>query len=194
MRRYLTIFAILLTIAASAQGGYAGKRFVFSYSPAYSCIFQGASLSPYPVHHHKVELGMSLGNHVQINVNAEKSMHFKSVDMTKINDRTLGLNILFYKSWKGAYAPIGSYIGVGYNIGKQLIADNTLWATNLEPNETTFYEERKMQLLSFYFGQNYIVYERLFLGYGIQWGIPTDGYANSMRHLMKPFFKIGIAF
>jgi hypothetical protein len=193
------ILTVLLLAAAFpvASQGYGNKRFVFNYSPAYSVILTEAIIiSPYFVQHHKAELGISLSKRLLFNVNYENARNLNSVDDAPyVKDNTCGISFVFFQNKKGSFAPIGKYVGIGLNYGTQYVRKYKSVSLPYGGTYTASYDKKETAVLfSLYTGQNYIVFDRLFLGYGIQWGVPIDGSETNLRHLGKPYFKLGICF
>lgn len=187
---------VLISMSCFSQKGFNGQRFVFNYTPAYSVILDEMIIvSPYLVQHQKLEFGATLNKRFFFSVNTEYSTNVTlKNDPDIIKDNSIGASLLCFRNKRGSFSPIGAYIGLGLNIG----TGNQRYLTQA-PNDGSsynpivYYERERFYLISLYTGQNYILKNHLYLGYGIQWGITLDGDDN-VRHLGKPYFKIGVSF
>ena len=195
LKNKLTLIFCLFTLVSYSQG-YNGKRFVFNYTPAYSIIMiNGIIISQYFVHHHKLELGASFGRRIFFSVNAEYSKNFNIDDIEYVHDNTVGATIHFFVNRKGCFTPVGKYIAFGINYGFQYSTVGYEIQDNYGSTNYEFFNEKKESILgSLYTGQNYVIFNRLFLGYGIQWGVALDHNSTNVRHFGKPYFKLGICF
>lgn len=186
-------FSFLCFISFTQNGGYDGKRFAITYNPG--CSFSNILFTyPQTYFHHKLEVGASLFNFCQLNLNAETVNSFRSYgEDGYLTDKTFGGSILFFKTYKGYYSPIGTYIGVGVNKGKEETHKQYYIDYNA-PAPTTFITKSKITVISIYTGQNYIVYDCFLLGFGVQWGWIQQQNAISLHYFAKPHFKLGVIF
>lgn len=179
---FLFLF-LVLNYSLFSQGGYNGQRWTFSYNPAYSYNFSEFLI------HHKVEAGYTLNGKFKLALNMEKSQRFMNVNH-HIMDKSIGLNVLYFRNKKGSYAPIGSYIGLGYSYVMQDL-NMSLYLEEYEAVPEIF-EKHPTHIISLYTGKNYIIYDHFFLGFGVQWGCPFGKYALTVNHFGKPYFNLGI--
>jgi hypothetical protein len=193
----LLIIFLFFSISTLLGQGYNNKRFVFSYNPAYSIIVTDMILiSPYFIHHHKLELGLSLGKRIFLSTNVEYSTNLSKTNaLYEVKDNTYGGTLYFFKNKKGSFTPIGKFIGFGVNAGAAngLVKDTV--DTDYGSEIYTSIQRDPVVIFSLYTGQNYILYDRLFLGYGVQWGVEYYKVnQQQLRNFGKAYFKIGLTF
>ena len=199
------LFAGLFSASSNAQG-YRGKRFSVAYQPSYALA--GFYTFNRMIMYNRVNLGFALGDHLTVNLSGqygktkEKEWSGGGYENFGINDITGGISLLYFRKFHQNYAPIGRYMGIGFEYGQQ-----NAGRTILEPvegssysNELDYYdsEERtSLMVISAYFGRNFLAKEKFLLGWGIQYGWCMGDKANqtpSMRMLVKPNFTFGIIF
>ncbi len=191
MKNIVILFSFSCFISFAQNGGYDGKRFSVTYKPG--CSFSNILFTyPQTYFHNKIEIGASLFNFCQLNVNAEIVNSYRGYgEDGYLLDKTIGGSILFFKTYKGYYSPIGSYLGLGINKGEEETHNQYYVQNN---GTTTFIKKSKIMAISIYTGQNYIVYDRFLLGYGVQWGWINIENEISRHYFAKPYLKLGVVF
>lgn len=184
----LILICFLFQFSVFCQsGGYDRKRFSFSYNPGYA--FPGYFLQ-------KLELGFTVFDFCKININTEQVMTFNEYGETGyLRDKTYGGDILFFKTYKGYYSPIGKYIGFGVNKGAQ----TKQYFINYTTADFSYVQISSMKTIpitvfSLLTGQNYVVYDRFLLGFGVRWGVVLHQKEWNLQYVANPFFNLGIIF
>ena len=195
---------MFLFLSSNSIGqGYNGKRFTFTYQPAYSMV---DFVSEKFVLHQKLILGYSVSKNFSIDLHVSDSRsklyvsNYGNIKPTfQIHDFLIGGSIFYHRKFHHSYAPLGRYYGIGLDIGQQ----NSLREVTV-PSEYYYDEEYvyefyddvnrvRMILVSAYFGRNFLFKEKIFFGYGLQLGIGLEEN-QPLRHFGKPYINCGILF
>lgn len=198
MKTRLTLLFLLILQITLAQG-YRNHRFSLSYQPAYS-FFNYLELDPMtPISHHKLNLGCALGKHFSVNLTGQHSFGGREAtgnlgETILISDQLVGLQFNYFRKLHNSFTPIGTYWGVSFEYGMQndtreeIVDIYTLIHiddTNREP----------FAVISIHTGRNYLIKERLLLGFGLQFGLAVMNTEDQpQRYLGKPTFNIGFIF
>lgn len=197
------ILFLLLVSATTALGqGYRGKRFSLAYQPGYSMVNLSYDFG-HIIMHQKVNFGMALGKHFSVNLTGSytnsREMTNGDYENLQIKDVTGGITFTYFYKNHQSFAPIGRYFGLGIDIGRQNL-ERTVYGDPYYvggPKQEFLYydnaETTKLYIFSAFFGKNFLIKERLLLGYGIQYGL-CSGNGPVARHCLKPQFIIGIIF
>lgn len=191
----LSLSFLLCAQFASGQG-YRGKRFTIAYQPGYSMLIPTYDFQNIMMHH-KLNAGVALGKHLSLNLTGSytNSRALSSNDYyesVQVNDVSAGITLQYFYTNFQSFAPIGRYVGLGIDFGMQ----NSKRDLSTETQTIYRYDSQvreKMMMISIYLGKNFLVRERILLGYGVQLGVITQGDFK-FRHCVKPQFIIGIPF
>lgn len=206
-KNILLRFGLIVLLASSNTfgQGYRGKRFTASYQPAISMINPPYDFG-HLMMHHKLNVGFAIGKHLSINLTGSYTntrewtdfylyQHYTSM---QINDLSGGINIMYYYKNFQSFAPLGRYVGLGIEYGRQNTDREVSYIdpVNYYKEIDRYYDNTKtgrLILFSVIFGKNYVIKNNLLLGYGIQFGM-TNGTGPILRHCIKPQFTIGYIF
>lgn len=196
-------FVVLFVLTSTAQG-YRGKRFSVSYQPSYSMVNPPFGFNKMLLYN-RVNVGFAVGNHLTVNLSGqygkskEKEWRRGDFDNFGINDITGGISLLYFRKFHQNYAPIGRYMGIGFEYGIQNATREEINPDN-EYNPYIYYDNQEtasLMVISAYFGRNFLAKEKFLFGWGIQYGWcigDKHAYAPSARMLLKPNFTFGIIF
>jgi hypothetical protein len=207
MKKAITFFLIFSTYFCYSQG-YRDNKFSLSYQPAYSLI---GTLSTKFLTHHKVNFGWSVLKHFSINSTfsySKKDFFILDSELSgesfdgriyktfNIKDISGGINILYFRKSMQGYSPIGKYFGVGMDFGKQ----NSL-STLTNPNNPLYVfnyytdlDRETLIMISAFIGRNFLIKEKVLLGYGIQFSRILNVADQPERQNSKPYFNMGYIF
>jgi hypothetical protein len=200
---FFGILAICLSSSLFSFGqGYRGKRFSLTYQPGYSMVEPSFDFKRI-VMHSKLNFGCALGKHFSVNLTGSytnsrtfESPNSSSYKSVQINDVTGGIVINYYYKNYQSFAPLGRYVGFGVDFGTQNAERIVLKDNEYGTDENKYYDgtkKNRLVIYSFYFGKNFLVKDRLLLGWGIQYGL-CSGAGPTLRHCIKPQFNLGIIF
>lgn len=197
------LFLFLFPLVINAQG-YRGKKFTISYQPGYSMVNPSFEFNRIMMHN-KLNLGFAISKHLSINLlgsyTNSRGMATEKYSTTtmQVKDITGGISVNYFKKKTQSFAPIGRFIGLSIEFGSQNLYRTEygppIYPGN-PPSEYTYYDNLnrgKLILYSVVFGKNYLLKEKFILGYGIQYGLCSNG-GPIYRHLIKPQFNLGIIF
>ena len=196
------LFLFVLVASISHGQGYRGKRFSLAYQPGYSMVDLSYDFG-HIIMHQKLNLGMTLGKHFSVNLTGSytnsREMTNGTYENLQINDITGGITFSYFYKNHQSFAPIGRYFGIGVDFGRQNL-ERIVIEEQTDPyyyaSEYKYYdneETTRLFIFSAFFGKNFLIKEKLLLGYGIQYGI-CSGNGPVARHCIKPQFIIGLIF
>lgn len=203
MRTLITILVFTSILATDSFGqGYRGKRFAITYQPGYSMVDY---LSFYFVGHHKLNLGYAVSKHFMINVHgnysASRELDHYYYEKYQIKDITAGGSILYFRKIQQSYAPIGRYMGIGFDYGQS--NSERVVTIQESPGSSYYYDyyyyddvdRQTYMFVSAIFGRNYLIKERLLLGWGMNWGFNINNRADQpIRQLGRANITCGFIF
>lgn len=196
------VFLFLVTASSAFGQGYRGKRFSLAYQPGYSMVDLSYDFG-HIIMHQKLNFGVALGKHFSVNLTGSytntREMTSGSYENLQIKDVTGGITFTYFYKNHQSFAPIGRYFGLGIDIGRQNLERTIFVASPYignPPSEFRYYdneETTKLYIFSAFFGKNFLIKERILLGYGIQFGL-CSGTGPVARHCIKPQFIFGFIF
>jgi hypothetical protein len=118
-----------------------------------------------------------------------------------VNDVSGGISFCYFYKNHQSFAPLGRYIGISFDYGTQN-KDRTVYTIDplypdYPPGEEKYYDKQEktsLMIMSIITGKNFLIKEKLLLGYGIQFGLVVKGNGPVLRHFIKPQFNIGFLF
>jgi hypothetical protein len=199
--RFIFLCTLLVSFSSFGQG-YRGKRFTFAYQPGYSMLEPPYDFK-HIMMHHKANVGFALSKHFSVHLTGSytNSREFQdfSYESLQVKDLTGGISFLYFFKNHQSFAPIGRYFGIGLDFGRQNLLRTVYGEPEYEggPLEENLYyddvESTSLMIYSAYFGKNFLIKERLLLGYGVQFGW-SSGEGPKSRHFLKPQFNLGFIF
>lgn len=203
--RFLIVFVVLVISFQSNGQGFRGKRSTITYQLGFSNFGNYFDFS-HLLYHNKVNYGYTLNNNFSVHFLASylhtKLYHdldygYKTV---QIQDLTLGMNFSYFFKNQQYFSPIGKYVGLGIEYGRQ----NSLRTVIIPEQAPDFYEKTEyyydgsngttsLMLLYAYFGRNLLYKEKLMLGYSFQFGV-TTAQGPSERQWFKYQINVGYLF
>lgn len=201
IKQLITIIFIFSTSSTLFCQGYRGHKFAMTYQPGVSMLRNPYDPSNF-LFHQKVNLSLAIKKHWSVNFTGaytnSKIMKSRGYDTVQVRDITAGINFCYFYKNHQSFAPVGRYFGFGLDIGteNEVITKKIMsgFSTSQIMNSSTAANKRVyMGIFSVYFGKNYLIAERILLGYSLQLGY-TFGQGPALRHLAKPQGLIGFIF
>lgn len=205
MTKIVTSLLLICMYANVSFGqGYRGKRFMATYSPSYTMIEPPFGFTNF-ILYNSVKVGYVLSNHFVVNVNGQfgktNERDFNRFETFSIKDVSGGISFLYFRKFHQNYAPVGRYMGLRFDYGKQNSVREIPDPEDIYNEQKLYYYDdqirTKMMIISAEFGRNYVFKEKFLFGYGIQYGFvlgDTHEDAPKYRQLLKPHFNFGIIF
>lgn len=203
MNKLLLIVLLCCTQTTFSQG-YRGKRFSLSYQPGYSMLNPSYDFKNL-ILHHRLNLGFVIGKHFTINLNgsytnSRETLSFDNYESVQVNDVSGGISFCYFYKNHQSFAPLGRYIGISFDYGTQnkarIVYGLPLY-DGYPPEEYQYYDKQEktsLMIMSIFTGKNFLIKEKILLGYGIQFGLVVKGNGPVLRHFIKPQFNIGFLF
>lgn len=202
MARNSTLFILFIVITTCAQAqGYRGQRFVFMYQP--SLATTSVLNLPKTYTYHRLSAGYVLSDHLLFNVHGQFGAKKYSTDLSvfidegAIKDISGGVELLFFRKINQCYAPLGKFIGFGFEYGRQNSVREIPDPTTIYYNLLIYDDQNRVPLyvISAVLGRNYMIGKHFLLGLGVQYSYCLgDPHVGSLkyRQAVKPFINLGI--